>query len=53
MERIANEPRAVRRLAKRLKHEAVGELRVCYEAGPVATAAAREITARPSGIDPS
>ena len=31
---IANEPRAVRRMAKRLKREAVGELRVCYEAGP-------------------
>lgn len=31
---IANEPRAVRRMAKRLKHEAIGELRVSYEAGP-------------------
>ena len=27
-------PRAVRRMAKRLKREAVGELRVSYEAGP-------------------
>ena len=30
----ANEPRAVRRLAKRLKRDAVGTLQVCYEAGP-------------------
>jgi hypothetical protein len=31
---LANEPVAVKRLAKRLSREAVGELRVCYEAGP-------------------
>jgi hypothetical protein len=36
---IANEPRAVRRMAKRLKREAVGELRVCYEAGSFPTSA--------------
>ena len=29
-----NEPRAVRRLARRLKREAEGDLRVVYEAGP-------------------
>ncbi|MBI4538656.1 MAG: transposase [Gemmatimonadetes bacterium] len=31
---LANEPQAVKRLAKRLLREAVGALRVCYEAGP-------------------
>jgi len=30
----ANEARAIRRLAKRLKRDAVGTLQVCYEAGP-------------------
>jgi hypothetical protein len=30
---LANEPAAVKRLARRLLREAVGELRVCYEAG--------------------
>jgi hypothetical protein len=29
-----NDPRGMRRLIKRLKREAVGELRTCYEAGP-------------------
>lgn len=40
---IANEPRAVRRMAKRLKREAVGELRVCYEAGPCGYALQRQL----------
>jgi hypothetical protein len=31
---LANDPVAVKRLAKRLAREAVGELRVFYEAGP-------------------
>ena len=30
----ANEPRAIRRLVKRLKRDQVGTLQVCYEAGP-------------------
>ena len=40
---IVNEPRAVRRLAKRLKREATGELRVCYEAGPCGYALQRQL----------
>jgi len=31
---LANEPVAVRRLARKLQHEASGEVRCCYEAGP-------------------
>jgi len=40
---IANDPRSVRRMAKRLKREAVGELRVCYEAGPCGYALQRQL----------
>lgn len=40
---LANEPRAVRRMAKRLKREGVGELRVCYEAGPCGYALQRQL----------
>lgn len=40
---LVNEPRAVRRMAKRLKREAVGELRVCYEAGPCGYALQRQL----------
>ncbi len=32
--KLANEPRAVRRLAKKLGREAQGEVRSAYEAGP-------------------
>jgi transposase len=32
--KLRNEPRAVRRLAKRLRREAIGELQCVYEAGP-------------------
>lgn len=32
--RLHHEPRAVRRLAKRLRREAIGELQCVYEAGP-------------------
>jgi transposase len=42
---VANEPRAVKRLAKRLLHEAVGELRVCYEAGPCGYTLQRQLRA--------
>lgn len=31
---VANEPAAIRRLAKKLEREAPGEVRCCYEAGP-------------------
>jgi len=31
---LANEPAAIRRLAKKLQREAPGEVRCCYEAGP-------------------
>lgn len=40
---LANEPRAVRRMAKRLRREAVGDLRVCYEAGPCGYALQRQL----------
>jgi transposase len=40
---LVNEPRAVRRLAKRLEREAVGDLRVCYEAGPCGFALQRQL----------
>jgi hypothetical protein len=38
---IANEPGAVKRLARRLLRGTVGELRVCYEAGPCGFVIAR------------
>ena len=37
---VANEPGAIRRLAKKLAREAPGEVRCCYEAGPCGYAAA-------------
>jgi transposase len=40
-----NDPRGVRRLIKRLKREAVGELRTCYEAGPCGYALQRVLVA--------
>src|SRR5262249_9257151 len=42
---LANEPQAVKRLAKRLLREAVGELRVCYEAGPCGCTLQRQLRA--------
>ena len=41
----ANEPRAVRRMIKRMKREASGEVRVCYEAGPCGYALQRQLRA--------
>ena len=38
-----NEPRAIRRLARRLKRDAVGTLQVCYEAGPCGYALQRQL----------
>ena len=46
---LANEPQAVKRLAKRLLREAVGELRVCYEAGPCGYTLQRQL--RAAGVE--
>ena len=42
----ANEESAVRRLARRLTREAPGEVRSCYEAGPLGYALQRELEAQ-------
>jgi transposase len=42
---VANEPAAVRRLAKKLEREAAGEVRCCYEAGPCGYALQRQLEA--------
>src|SRR3989442_1517899 len=42
---VANEPAAIRRLAKKLEREAPGEVRSCYEAGPCGYALQREMEA--------
>jgi transposase len=42
---VANEPAAIRRLAKKLVREAAGEVRCCYEAGPCGYALQRELEA--------
>jgi len=42
---VANEPAAIRRLAKRLEREAPGEVRCCYEAGPCGYVLQRELEA--------
>src|SRR5881628_2926916 len=42
---VANEPAAIRRLAKRLEREAPGEVRCCYEAGPGGYVLQRELEA--------
>jgi transposase len=42
----ANEDGAVRRLARRLNREAVGEVRACYEAGPLGYVLQRELEAQ-------
>jgi transposase len=42
---VANEPTAIRRLAKKLEREAPGEVRCCYEAGPCGYALQRELEA--------
>jgi transposase len=46
---LANESAAVRRLAKRLLREAVGELRICYEAGPCGYTLQRQL--RAAGVE--
>ena len=40
---VTNEPRAIRRLVKRLRREAPGEIRCCYEAGPCGYALQRRL----------
>lgn len=47
--RIAHEPAAVRRLAKKLDREGMGGVRCCYEAGPCGYALQRQL--RALGID--
>lgn len=42
---VANEPRAVRRLAKKLKREAPGAIRAAYEAGPCGYVLKRQLEA--------
>lgn len=42
---VPNEPRAVRRLAKKLVREAPGEVRCCYEAGPCGFVLKRQLEA--------
>jgi len=43
--RIANEPRAVRRLARKLEREALGAIRAAYEAGPCGYVLKRQLEA--------
>jgi transposase len=40
-----NTPEAIRRLIRRLRREAPGEVRCCYEAGPTGYALQRQLTA--------
>src|SRR5437899_2444225 len=42
---VANEPGAIRRLARKLEREAPGEVRCCYEAGPCGYVLQRELEA--------
>lgn len=42
---VANEPAAVRRLARKLQREAAGELQCCYEAGPLGYSLQRQLGA--------
>jgi len=41
---VANEGAAIRRLVRKLEREAPGEVRICYEAGPVGYALQRQVT---------
>ena len=41
---VANEPKAVERLRRKLEREAPGTVRVCYEAGPCGYALQRQLT---------
>jgi transposase len=46
--KVANEPRALKRLAKKLVRQAPGEVRCCYEAGPCGYGLKRELEAAAS-----
>lgn len=41
---VANEPKAIERLRRKLEREAPGPVRVCYEAGPCGYALQRQLT---------
>jgi transposase len=41
---LANEPKAIRRLVRKLEREASGPVRCCYEAGPCGYALQRQLT---------
>jgi transposase len=43
---VTNEPNAVRRLVRKLEHEAPGPVQACYEAGPCGYALQRQMTTR-------
>lgn len=45
---VANEPRALKRLAKKLVRDAPGEVRCCYEAGPLGYSLQRQLMAASS-----
>jgi len=47
---VPNEPGPIRRLARSLVQEAIGEVRVCYEAGPCGFALARQLEEATSGL---
>jgi transposase len=42
--KIPNEPAAVKRMVRKIEREAGGDVRMCYEAGPVGFALQRQIT---------
>ena len=46
--KVANEPRSLKRLAKKLVRQAPGEVRCCYEAGPCGYGLKRELEASAS-----
>ncbi len=49
--KLRNEPRAVRRLAKRLRREAIGELQCVYEAGPCGYTLQRQLVGQGIATD--
>jgi transposase len=48
---IINEPRTIRRFARRLVREAAGQVRVCYEAGPCGFALQRQLKDAAPGLE--
>lgn len=47
---VTNEPRVLRRLARKLVREAEGEVRICYEAGPCGYDLQRQLEAASPGL---